>query len=360
MPKHKKVLNFGIKNRNAIFLVECFIVHAVYAVFLSWVGVYPLAVINEVSALLYMLFFVSFAKKTEQGMAVAYLEILLFAIITELSVGSGYGFYLFAVGMIACLFFLIPSYGRWRFAFQIFGAVLILIVELCIRLWGWSMPIDTTVLVPMRQSIFTINLAITMVLVVENGIFFATENDDIRERLIYNMNHDPLTDLYNRRYFEEWAHGNKNLKKGNYAIAMMDIDNFKKINDTYGHEIGDKALVLLTTQVKKLVDIENSMLGKDDSMSKMVIPVRWGGEEFIILFPNRTAKQIVPVMESFRKNISEQVIKSKDNKISYTVTIGVADGKAGSNYEKVISEADGNLYYGKKNGKNRVVLVQEG
>lgn len=357
--KLHNLLQFCIHNRNKIFFVQCFLVHFAYAVFMMSVAIYTLALLNFLSSLMYILFLKIFKKETEVGMAFAYLEIICFCIGSELCLGSGYGFYLFAVGMISSLFFLIPSFGKKRFVFQIIGMVVILTVEILIRIVNFTIPIWIDAIRDDRQFILVINLAISMMLVVQIGILYATENDQIRERLRYNMNHDALTKLYNRRFFEEWAHESKILNKKIYTIAMMDIDDFKKVNDTYGHEAGDVVIGKVAEEILKLTDTCNDELSKERLKTEQVVPVRWGGEEFIVLFPGKDLSQVVPVLNDFKSRISEIVVNHGSSDITVSLTIGVASGEIGSNYEKVISRADDYLYEGKRNGKNCIVTKDE-
>lgn len=351
------MLKFVIKNRNRIFFLQCLLVHLSYAIFMGCMGISSLAIVNTVSSLIYILLVLIMGKNTELGLAIAYFEILVYAMFCELTLGNGFGFYLFSLGMAASLFFLIPSFGKKRFIYQVLGVVVMLGVEIAIRLWHWTIPFDTSNITDIKQNIFIVNLAITLVLVVEMGVLYATENDEIRAKLKHNMNHDPLTDLYNRRFFGESVRSRKAVSEQNYVIAMIDIDDFKKINDTYGHDIGDEAIVKVTTEIKKLVDNQNAMLKPSQLKEESTIPVRWGGEEFIVFFPYKNLNEVVSIMEEFRCVINRTIVRDRDNDISLSVTIGIAAGKSGSNCDSVINHADKNLYDGKRSGKNCIIAV---
>ncbi len=124
---------------------------------------------------------------------------------------------------------------------------------------------------------------------------------------------------------------------------MVDIDFFKKVNDTYGHEAGDKVLV-------KVASCLQDAAGKDN------LAVRWGGEEFILYFPDHTQELVYTKMEELRREVESLVIQAAGCPIQITITSGIACGLADSNYEKVIRSADEKLYLGKQRGRNRVVV----
>jgi diguanylate cyclase (GGDEF)-like protein len=150
---------------------------------------------------------------------------------------------------------------------------------------------------------------------------------------------DFLTELYNKNQFYE------NLKKVEkeekiYSIFFIDIDDFKKINDTYGHMTGDHILEELGKMIKKY---EN----------KMIIPFRYGGEEFSILIKKYDRKKAYLVAEEIRKKIEKKLFYKN---IKVTISGGIADNSKNNNYSDIIEMADSNLYRAKNNGKNQIVI----
>ena len=125
------------------------------------------------------------------------------------------------------------------------------------------------------------------------------------------------------------------------SVLLMDIDYFKRVNDDFGHEAGDKVLVYLAQQLKGLVRSTDYV-------------IRWGGEEFLILMPGCRIDQAVCVAEKIRENV-----ENSDNGVcKITSSIGVAPYKGGD-YHEVIKNADDAMYQAKKNGRNQVVLYKE-
>ncbi len=157
---------------------------------------------------------------------------------------------------------------------------------------------------------------------------------------------DYLTGLYNRRYFFEIA--NKfleNSKRGNVklAIGMLDIDNFKSINDKYGHEVGDKVLVKVSSIL-------------EESVRKADIICRFGGEEFCILLVNVDKTQALEIFERIRKNVEATPIKSGLEIFSPTISVGVC-AITDESLEEAIKKADVALYTAKREGKNTIRLA---
>jgi len=157
-------------------------------------------------------------------------------------------------------------------------------------------------------------------------------------------NTDPLTGLYNRRYFFDFVNSfiDINSRKDDiYSILMFDIDKFKNVNDTYGHDVGDKVIVSLTNIFKK-------------NVRKGDVFARFGGEEFIAFLPYTNAQTAVKVAEKIR-NLVE--LSHDVENVHFTVSVGVADSSNKKHSIKdIIKLSDTALYQAKENGRNRVVI----
>jgi len=165
-------------------------------------------------------------------------------------------------------------------------------------------------------------------------------------QLITNhANRDFLTGLYNRRYFFDntTKYFEEAVNNGeSFAITMVDIDHFKKINDTYGHDVGDKAIVNLSEILRSGVD-------RNDLVA------RFGGEEFCIVLKNISEKNALTVMERIRNNVKNSVTKTDDGQdVTFTISIGIALYHEAT-LEETINEADMLLYNAKQNGRDQVV-----
>lgn len=168
-----------------------------------------------------------------------------------------------------------------------------------------------------------------------------TKYKQLQDKLIELSMRDPLTGLYNRRFFvkkfEEERERSKRFSKA-FSIIMLDIDNFKKINDTCGHNVGDEVLIHIANTIMKRI-------------RKTDIAARWGGEEFVILLPETGLRYAIFVAEDLRVSIEK--IKIPEVK-KITASFGVAEYREGDNLYKLIDRADEQLYKAKKNGKNQV------
>ncbi len=162
------------------------------------------------------------------------------------------------------------------------------------------------------------------------------------EELAYT---DPLTGLSNRRLFLEEARRmiEYSRRYGEpLSLLMMDIDNFKNINDEYGHDVGDLTL-------KKLAEvIKRNIRGSD-------IAARFGGEEFVVLLPRTDEKGAELVAERIRRDFKKDPVRVDGREITTTVSIGVAEIENGENLEELIKKADTALYRAKRTGKDKVV-----
>lgn len=160
---------------------------------------------------------------------------------------------------------------------------------------------------------------------------------------------DFLTGLASRRYMTEC------LKKeaarcrdtgSRTAVVLADVDDFKHVNDTYGHDCGDVVLKTLAANLR-------SLLRADD------IVARWGGEEFLFLLCNTELEQGVRMAERIRAAVAEAVYYHKEQTFSVTLTLGVSELNRGTDFDEALRQADEALYCGKGGNKNCVVPVDK-
>ena len=164
-------------------------------------------------------------------------------------------------------------------------------------------------------------------------------NDTLKEA----ANTDQLTGLFNRRRAEQYMEEILESTEGNpISISIGDIDFFKKVNDTYGHDAGDEVL-------KHIAHVMRDTLRSDSFIS------RWGGEEFLIVLPNSNGDQAFMALDRLRRRIMGSSVLVGDTEISVTMTFGVSEYDFSGNMEAAIKEADERLYRGKGNGRNQVV-----
>ncbi|GAA5139126.1 tetratricopeptide repeat-containing diguanylate cyclase [Thalassotalea piscium] len=159
---------------------------------------------------------------------------------------------------------------------------------------------------------------------------------------------DPLSGLYNRRYIFNYLDktlAGMSAQKGALSVMLIDIDNFKEINDKYGHPTGDYV-------IQKIAEIGQEILRTGDVMSRI------GGEEFLCVLPRATEQQAKEVAERLLKAIAEFQFQYKNNDpIHLTVSIGISSfSESSQSYDIIYSQADKALYQAKAKGKNCIVL----
>jgi len=160
---------------------------------------------------------------------------------------------------------------------------------------------------------------------------------------------DSLTRLFNRRSFDKILDKAMALYKESnlhFSVIMMDLDNFKKLNDTYGHQAGDEVLRTFGGILKKNMRQEDSAF-------------RYGGEEFTIIASGDKSENIKLFVNRIRKQVKEKVIVFENNQISFTFSAGVACIQQSFSKEDLINAADQALYYAKEHGKDQVIVYEE-
>lgn len=160
---------------------------------------------------------------------------------------------------------------------------------------------------------------------------------------------DMLTGISNRRHFHtEATHAVARAKRYGEALTllMLDIDHFKTINDTWGHQTGDEVLIETVQRIRA------SLRGTD-------IPARWGGEEFIVLLPHTAMREALFVAERLRSHLAELPVTTKTSPVPVTVSIGIAEWARNEPLDHLVSRADAALYRAKSEGRNRVIVAPE-
>lgn len=161
---------------------------------------------------------------------------------------------------------------------------------------------------------------------------------------------DTLTGLVNRRGLLarlETEYARSLRTQHTFALAICDLDHFKRVNDTYGHPAGDRVLATFAATLR-----ENTRC--------IDLAARWGGEEFAILLPESSAEDAVAALERLRRAVSELRIPHGDDMIAITVSIGVADYCIGDDLvEQLLERADSALYAAKSGGRNRIVCAAQ-
>lgn len=262
--------------------------------------------------------------------------------VTTICLGYGYGFHLYCFSMIPIIF--VTEYISYRLRvkpkikalnFSIGLAVFYLICTGYVAYFGPVYERDQK-----NAAFFWIFNGLTVfcfLIYYTNYLIRTTISSE--EQLKEIAHFDQLTGLYNRHFMlERLGLLTESGRAG--MLAMVDIDNFKKINDTYGHNAGDMVLETVAALMRReFPDCEIS---------------RWGGEEFLILIP-KDIKGGEDMPENLRRAVEAESLSFEDNDIAVTVTVGVSFREEGQSVDKWIQTVDEKLYIGKNSGKNKVV-----
>ncbi|UPR51008.1 GGDEF domain-containing protein [Vibrio cyclitrophicus] len=172
-----------------------------------------------------------------------------------------------------------------------------------------------------------------------------TQKVMLEKQLVHQANYDEMTNLLNRRAIYEWLR--EHMSSNNYLVCMLlDIDDFKSINDTYGHMVGDEVICALANITKRNAEKVGGVAG------------RWGGEEFIIFIPNASLETAHEVSEQVRQQFHQVEFKIDEQiRFNSSVSIGISDSQAcegGVTIDALVNLTDQSLYRAKANGKNCV------
>lgn len=196
-----------------------------------------------------------------------------------------------------------------------------------------------------KPETFTID-DLRLLAIISNAGALTLYNAQLYRQTEYLAIKDDLTGLYVKRYFNENLEKlilESQLKKNTFSLMLLDLDNFKDLNDQYGHSIGDKIL----QRTAKLIQ---------DTAGPNGITARYGGEEFAILLPDALKKEAVSLAEKIRKIIQDETFIIRGENVKTTISIGVSESPLeGTDRDTLIEKADKRLYEAKRKGRNTVV-----
>ncbi|MCR5208954.1 MAG: GGDEF domain-containing protein [Lachnospiraceae bacterium] len=354
---YDNVMHFLVHNSILFTVIIMCLVHATLLT-MVWAGeAQALIVTNTISVIVYL--FCILLCKDGHVMPVyvsILLEVGIYAALSSYFIGwnSGGYFFLFAIVPIIIYLgcFIFKGVKRWIIAISltaIFAEFVCLYLKCSV-----SEPVyDLNNGIRVALMVFSSFVMFFGVVFYNTIYIYSSEHEVIsleerNEQLTADAKIDALTELLNRRGFmpllEQIMQGKAEDK---FCIAFADIDNFKRVNDTYGHECGDEVLMHISRMIKR------EMTGCD--------VCRWGGEEIVILMKDCDIEEARTKMETVRKLVESTPTVFYNVRIPVTVTIGLTENveKYGSP-DDLIKVADARMYYGKQHGKNIVVSEDAG
>lgn len=346
--------------RNGKYTVMGFasaIIHIIYMLFYYKVNFMPMAVYNAVIVCLYVYFGVICSQgiKFRAFYAFMCVEIPLHALLSTFVFGWEYNFMYIILGMIPVAFYIIvmindiPHKILLPSILSVFYTLLFLVTRTAcknIRPYLIGKEIDK------YSSFFSqFNTLVTFIMLVGYSIIFSFEYNYIQTKLTLEnkslgnyASYDTLTGLLNRRSIDahlDAMYKDHYLDEEGFSVIMCDIDHFKSVNDTYGHDAGDYILKEVSSVISEQVR-DKDVLG------------RWGGEEFLIIL-NADKAAAVKLAERVRTALKKHVFNYKNITLNITMTFGVSAYHHGTDIPSLIRSADKKLYRGKENGRDQVV-----
>ena len=347
-----KTLSFLVNNAPSFTVGVMCLVHAVLMLIFLAADVLPLVFVNVMSVVVYVFCFM--LSKFGHHMPVyisIILEVTFYSVISTYFVGLDCGtfFFLFSIVPIIIYFGSILFQGGRRLSVVLMlGLNFATYIVLYFRFFNQTPLFSVSTLTTIILNVFSAFAMVFAVIFYNVMYIFTSENtvtnlEQKNRQLSADAQEDALTSLLNRRGFLPLIRSlmeRKSAKK--FCIAFCDLDDFKRVNDSYGHEAGDEVLKHATMIIKQ------ELPGCDIC--------RWGGEEFVILLSDCDLLTAKGKVERLRKTIESNPTSFFGKQIFVTTTIGLAESD--SSYkepEDVIKVADKRMYYGKQHGKNMIV-----
>ncbi|NLG05652.1 MAG: diguanylate cyclase [Clostridia bacterium] len=348
--KTKKAVSETIDRMFRYTTLACLAIHTFYLVVFFWFHIYPLAILSCFSVILYTFLSLNhFHRAPNILYMLIHIEVVIFTVASVICLGMDYGFQYMLILLISAIYIRVLSSIK---CIYVYGLVEIIIYVMLMLHCMMNEPLYTGVL--SETVVNEISIAHILIVFIGQYIMARTINSQnllIRALLSQNnqeleelAKEDYLTGLVNRRSLYTQFEYIKSMAKEDftYCVAIGDIDDFKQINDNFGHDVGDAILVNISEQIRK-------------KMRDNDIVCRWGGEEIVIVMPNMPKRLAYERIDLIRRSIEVNQIAELKGRATVTITFGVCTNHGEYDLEKVIARADQLLYKGKKDGKNQVV-----
>ena len=336
-----------------IFFINIFLIltHAFLMVIYCMANHQFMIITNIISLIYYLLWFNSCYKHKNFYISFTFFEIWIHMLLGLVSFGWHASFQNWIFALIVATFLpsfkstvYKPNYAR---SFLFTGIIVVSYFVFAVLIYVIPFKISVQLDDILLRTIFTFNNMVSFSTIILFSVFYTIRNENRVRELTFKAEYDELTSLYNRHALLEIGNSIKseaNKNKSNYSVAIIDIDFFKRINDTHGHVSGDLVL-------KELANLLRAYSFKG------VMPGRWGGEEFIMIAPYTIGyNEFTIILEKLREKVEKHGFQIEGpNKIDLTISIGVASVSGKTTLDDAVGIADKNLYKAKETGRNKVI-----
>ena len=335
--QHYKTIEKTCYTANIIYLF----IHVFYLILFIIAKLDVLIYVDAAVILIYLLFFILLKKKKYYIYAlICGNEFFAFVAVTTVMLGFNTGFHFYLIGLCIVSFFTSYFSKVRNIKGSIFWVGLSLIIYLTLYfVTQFNTPyyaIDKW----LEITLFSTHAIIVFVFIASYMVVFLKYAFSLEQRITGESRTDELTQISNRYGLYDYIDQIDN--KSSLIFALFDIDDFKNVNDTYGHETGDYVL-------KRVAEIATTEL--EDAFV-----CRYGGEEFVVVINDDGNNSFYDKLENFRKRVEKETFDFNSKKINITITIGAVKYKDGASLEKIVSLADEKMYAGKNSGKNKTVI----
>lgn len=360
-------MEISSKLKYQMMFFACALVHTIFFTVFSFSEIYMLMTLNIFSILFYIIGAYacgteSFEKHALKWIILIYAEITVHAVICTLHLGYGTYFFLYAIAELSISSYMLyftcdkKIFTKMIAIFVSISAASLAGCQLYFRfmppIYEWAF--GKTLLPRWENFMRVMNITFGTAAIFIFSLLFVVEINHLivklnsaYEKLTYTAMHDALTGLYNRHSLRDFF-SSLDESGGEYCVALGDIDNFKKVNDTYGHDCGDEVLVTVSDIIK-------------NGIAEQDLACRWGGEEILIIMRG-TREDCLGRMKDIHSRINSSVVESGNTSISVTMTFGFADcheveSSGKSPMDSIVILVDGRLYKGKNSGKNVIISL---
>jgi diguanylate cyclase (GGDEF)-like protein len=328
-------------------LLAAAVVHALFIPMFFLLGLYTLAGFNVLSVAIYIYCFYlvpeALARKDYTFIGgLVYLELIAHAFLACYFIGldSGFQYYIYILATVSFFGLRVPiAVNYYRVLFLVFVCVLL-------EIWMSQTPpqvaLDQTYLLAMKS----INLSIFIIVAGTVSVLYGKASVSYQDALVDLAMVDELTGLNNRRNLSYTAYKeiSRSKRSGDpLSLLLIDVDHYKEVNDRHGHLCGDQIMI----DISKIL---SSICRQEDTVG------RWGGDEFMILMPSTSIKDLETLAERIRAIIEQKTFVCKSKELAVTVTLGGSNLTMTDSFLTLISRADDALYRGKSSGRNQYVF----
>lgn len=337
---------FAIK-ANTLLLV----VHVLYFAMFIMLEVYFMVFVNICSIAIYASAYDTVRKNLSHFLLKTYFEIVFHLCLSVFFVGFDYGFQLHCFSLIPVVFYfeyLSPDRTRSKHIMTLISSFVLMVIYLVLYLLFF----DTVAFYPatnlaLQKGIYIFNIILVFSFMIYFMYRYIKTSVETETALAEASTRDQLTKLCNRRnmlIYLDRSFLECTSKNQEMAVSILDIDDFKKVNDIYGHNAGDYVLR----------EVASEILAYEKEYD--IMTCRWGGEEFVLVMTGeRSYLELKEKMQKLVETIANKTFTFDNINIPVTITAGIAKFRRDATIDALIARADSYLYEGKHNGKNQLV-----